>query len=534
MTQETSPPTASTMQHTTLWQDLLTSALVGTARQPLRLPPPSTPLTNRLAELDVTEPERALLGAAALLGLYRHAGQLPTSDTTPAPEPCPPEEQPVCTPRAGEHLALMLDKGHREVLPEWLKTVSAAGQRVPPQYLVALLDVGQKQSALRSQILPVLGHRGRWLAAQNLAWDYANADLSRDATADPTQVTSLWETGNRVTRQLLLQQLREQQPAQARDLVAATWDTEKADDRSSFVVTLATSLSMDDEPFLEAALDDRSQAVRRIAADLLSRLPSSRLIERMISRVQPLLAWLPGNPPQIAVTLPDACNPAMIRDNINPNPPRHLSFGEKAWWLVQMLSAIPPAFWTQHWNTSPQQLLTAASHDQAWHHLFLEGWTSAAQRQQDETWIEALLEIRFEEIIKIKPDIDNDIQELLHLLAPERVEALILQALDADTKPLHAKHPAFWMIETSCHTWSSDLTHAILTSLRRRTAEEGRTLDYQVRAMFSEFALRIPPELYAPATDGWPEDSENWKFWSKDVRKMLDILGFRYTMLKEF
>jgi hypothetical protein len=529
MTQETSPPTAGTAQHATLWQELLTNALVGTARQPLRLPQPGTPVTDQLAELDPTAPEHALLGAAALLGLYHRAGQLPTSDTTPAPEPCPPEEQPVCTPRAGEHLALMLGTGHREVLPEWLAAVAAAGQRVPPTYLVALLDAGQKQAALRPQILPVLGHRGRWLAAQNPAWNYANADLiSREAAADPDQLAAVWETGNRATRQMLLQQLREQQPARACDLVATTWDSEKADDRSSFVATFATGLSPDDEPFLEAALDDRSQEVRRTAADLLTRLPTSRLIERMIGRVQPLLAWLPGNPPRIAVALPEACDPAMIRDGIDPKPPRQSNFGEKAWWLMQMLSAIPPAFWAQRWNSTPQQLLTAASHDQAWRALFFEGWTRATQRWQDHAWIEALLEVRFKEIIK------TEIQELLPLLAPERVEALIFQALDADTEPLHAKHPALWMLKASRHPWSSDLTHTILASLRRRTAEKGRSADYEMRPMLSELALRMPPELYAPATDGWPQDSEHWKFWSDGVRKMLDILRFRHSMLKEF
>jgi hypothetical protein len=529
MTQESSPHTNGTAQHTALWQELLTSALVGTARQPLRLPPPGTPITDRLAELDPTAPERALLGAAALLGLYRRAGQLPAGDATPAPEPCPPEEQPVCTPRAGEHLALMLGKGHREVLPEWLAAVAAAGQRVPHTYLVALLDAGQKQAALRPQILPVLGRRGRWLAAQNPAWDYANADLiSRDAAADPAQLTAVWETGNRITRQMLLRQVREQQPAQARELVATTWDTEKANDRSSFVATFATGLSTDDEPFLEAALDDRSQEVRRTAADLLARLPTSHLIERMISRVQPLLTWLPENPPQIAVTLPEACDAAMIRDSIEPKPPRHSGFGEKAWWLMQMLSAIPPAFWAQRWKTTPEQLLTAAGRDEAWRDLFFEGWTRAAQRRQDHAWIEALLEVRFKKIIK------TEIQELLPLPAPERMEALIFQALDADTEPLHAKHPALWMLKAGRHTWSSDLTHTILANLRRRTAEKGRSADYEMRTMLSEFALRMPPELYAPATDGWPQDSEHWKFWSDGVRKMLDILRFRHTMLKEF
>ena len=44
---------------------------------------------------------------------------------------------------------------------------------------------------------------------------------------------------------------------------------------------------MDDEPFLESALDDRSREVRQQAADLLTRLPDSRLALRMAERAGP-------------------------------------------------------------------------------------------------------------------------------------------------------------------------------------------------------------------------------------------------------
>lgn len=528
MTQE-STLSAGRMPYLALWQELITNALVGTDRQPVRLPPPGAPVTNLLADLDPAAPERTLLGASAVLTLYRRTGRLPATNPAPAPEPCPPEAQPVCSLRAGQHLALMLDKGHREVLPEWLAAATHAGQRIPTQYLVALLEAGQKQSALRAALLPVIGQRGRWLAAQNPAWDYANADLAEvHAAVDPAQLRSAWETGKRATRQALLTRLRKQQPAQARDLVAVTWNSEKASDRTAFVTAFATGLSMDDEPFLETALDDRSKEVRRAAADLLSRLPASRFAQRMITRVQPLLTWHPGDQPHITVTLPGACDPDMVRDGIEPEPPRKSRMGEKAWWLMQMLSAIPLGFWAETWNATPADLLTAASQDQTWRNLFFEGWTSAAQRQHDPAWIEALVKARFKNITK------SEFQEILPLLSPTQLEAFALMALQDHPEALHATHPASVLLQASHHTWSADLTRAVLASLRQRTAQKGTSADYAMSALLQEFALRMPPELLNEAATDWPTDTAHWHFWSNGIEQMLAVLRFRHDMLKEF
>lgn len=534
MTHHASPEATTGAAYGTLWQELIAQALLGTARQPLRLPSPDAPVTALLAGLDPAEPERAVLGAAAVLSLYRQAGRLPPVDRTPAPTPCPPDPQLVCTPQAAEHLALMLDGVYGAVLPEWLAAVAAAGQRVPDQHLVALLELGQKQADLRAAILPVLGQRGRWLASQNPAWEYAcPLPVTDEVLDDASQFSAIWETGNRATRQALLTRLREQSPLIARTLVAATWSSEKADDRAAFIATFATGLSMDDEPFLEATLDDRSKEVRRTAASLLSRLLASRLVQRMIARVQPLVTW---NPPRsslpiwksrqqawIGVTLPDVCDKAMIRDGIEPKPPRHVQFGERAWWLQQLISVMPLAFWTQTWNTTPVDLLAAAHRDSEWGDLLRDGWATAARNQQDQTWAAALLTAE---------DITHTTEDLFHLLSPEQREAHILRLLQTHAEPLQSIHPAFALLIAHRSTWSFDLTRAVLASLRQRTARQATSDDYHFRSLFSTVAVRLAPELLASASTGWPTD-KHWSFWADAVEHMLAVLRFRYDMLKE-
>lgn len=68
-----------------LWQDLVTAALVGTERQSLTLTPPDNQVGELLCQLDSTDPEGTLLGAAGAIALYQRSGRLPTTDNQPLP-----------------------------------------------------------------------------------------------------------------------------------------------------------------------------------------------------------------------------------------------------------------------------------------------------------------------------------------------------------------------------------------------------------------------------------------------------------------
>lgn len=343
--------------------------------------------------------------------------------------------------------------------------------------------------------------------------------------ADVSRLNAIWETSTRATRQALLTRLRAQSPLTARALVETTWKSEKADDRAAFVATFATGLSMDDEPFLEAALDDRSKEVRRTAASLLSRLPESRLVQRMIARVQPLVTWKPSPPARIGVTLPDVCDKAMIHDSIEPKPPRHVQIGERVWWLQQMIAAIPLTFWTETWKTTPADLLATARLNAEWCDLLLEGWRMAARNQQDQTWVDALL---------TAGEITDRTEDLLYLLSPEQCEAHILRLLQTHPEPLQSTHPAFALLMVHRSAWSLDLTRAVLASLRQRTARQPTHYDYLMRSMFHIIATCLAPELLATASAGWPTDSQYWPCWEPDIKNVLALLHFRHDMLKEF
>jgi hypothetical protein len=523
-----------------LWNDILAAAILGVERRPFEIPRGDGALGALLARLDPTDRESALLAAAGAVAHYRRVGRMPQTLPAPAAPACPPDERPACGPRAAQRLGTLLEGNQRALLPEWLAALDAAGGRVAEAMLPDLLELGRRQESLRAAILPVLGQRGRWLAAQNPDWSYARTEVQGlrtepDAgTLNPQSsvLSAEWETGSRAARLPLLHEVRGVAPALARELVAATWASEKADDRAAFLETYAAGLSMDDEPFLESALDDRSKEVRRVAASLLARLPESRLAARMLERVRPLLDWSggekprmlglrPGQPARIEVTLPRACDKTMVRDGVEPKPPvDRKGMGEKAWWLFQMLSAIPPDTWSRQWGAAPAELLVAATGGE-WSELMLQGWAAAALTFGDTAWAEDLLRVEPRHVA------------LFGALPAERQEALLLPILRADCTPLH-QHPVLGLLRQTSHTWSAELTRAVLGALRQHMRKWRDSYDYQLRgALTEQFALRMPPAMLEEIAAAWPDDEAVRQRWQGVIDRLLITLQFRRDMLEE-
>lgn len=520
------------------WKELVAAALLGSERHTITPPSPDTPLEQALVALDWSDREGALLGAAALLSLYRRAGQVPaTRDTAELdiPSVCEPNDLPCCSPRSTQHLDLMMQGRYTEVLPEWLGAVGQARQRVPSERLPDLLELGRARSALREAIVPVIGKRGHWLAAQNPDWDYATVDIlhrdTRDQAdgADDAALSGIWQTGGREARRALLSQVVATDSARARELIASTWSEESADDRAVFVSMLSVKLSMEDETFLEAALGDRSKNVRRVVADLLATLPESRLSQRMLARVRPLLTLKRGvltGKGKLTVTLPDGCDAAMKRDGVEPKPPDK-KMGEKAWWLRQMLAIVPPSFWCQQWNITPSELLkTVKKHE--WEEALVYGWARAAQRHQDIAWAEALLAEWPKRIG------DGIIVSLLEILPDDHREAFILQQLQTSHRAGEDEHTVIDMLANTTHQWSARISLAFVEYLRHTIANENpKRVNWHLQTSIKRYAHLMRPDVVDAIRTGWPTDAPAWPNWVHTIDTLLALLQFRSDMLTE-
>ncbi|MEV5351598.1 DUF5691 domain-containing protein [Streptomyces sp. NPDC052693] len=385
------------------WEGLVTTALLGTDR---RTPPGTAPGQDAPV---------ALLDAAAVETVRRRAGLRPAR-AAQRPRPAPEDRRPPLPAAAARRLAMLLaDRpgtsggGRRgtapdlmELLPQWLAAANARGFAPPPQVLPALLDAARGRTDLRPAALEFAGPRALWLARLNPDWRFAlraapggGAALPRPEDDDTTR--RLWEEGLFAERVALLSALRSREPAAARELLASTWTTERAEDRLMFLDSLRTGLGPDDEPFLEQALDDRSRNVRATAAELLSALPGSALAARMAVRATACVAIdhtgtgrTVGTPaPVIAVEAPHECDPGMERDGVVPKAPA--GRGERSWWFGQLVEAAPLGTWSRRLGGRTPREIVALPVADDWQGELHAAWCRAAVRQGDAEWSRALL-----------------------------------------------------------------------------------------------------------------------------------------------
>ncbi|MFG3205981.1 DUF5691 domain-containing protein [Streptomyces sp. NPDC048192] len=378
------------------WEDLVTTALLGTDRRPVAYAG-----SKREAPL-------ALLDAAAVATVRRRAGLRPAR-AAHRPEPAPEDPRPALPAAAARRLALLLadrsgggPAGRRgstpdlvELLPQWLAAANAHGYAAPPQALPALLDAARGRTDLRPAALAFAGPRALWLARLNPDWRFAlraspGGGAALPGPEDTEGVRRLWQEGLFAERVALLGALRSRTPALARELLASTWPTERAEDRLMFLDSLRTGLSAADEPFLEQALGDRSRNVRATAAELLSALPVSALAERMAVRAQACVALdRTGPSPAIAVEAPLECDSGMERDGVVATPPA--GRGERSWWLGQLVEAAPLSTWPVRLGGRTAREIVALPVADGWQDELHAAWCRAAVRQRDAEWSRALL-----------------------------------------------------------------------------------------------------------------------------------------------
>ncbi|MEU3221768.1 DUF5691 domain-containing protein [Streptomyces sp. NPDC006976] len=382
----------------TSWEDLVTSALLGTDRRP----------PGGASGAGPDGAASALLDAAALHTVRRRAGLLPAA-ASPRPAPAPEDPRPPLPEAARGRLAqLLADRaaaggsgGRRgtapdltELIPQWLATAGLHGYRAPDSALPALLDAARARTDLRPQALEFAGPRGLWLAGLNPEWKFALRGASGSgllpSLTDPEAVRRLWEEGLFAERVALLGAVRARDAEAARALLATTWKTERAEDRLMFVDSLRTGLSCADEEFLEQALADRSRNVRATAAELLSALPGSALARRMADRALSCVSpGLTGDKPFVAVEAPHECDAEMQRDGVVALPPS--GRGERSWWLGQLVEASPLSVWPARFGGRGAEEIVALPVADGWGEELHAAWCRAAVRQNDEAWARALL-----------------------------------------------------------------------------------------------------------------------------------------------
>ena len=333
------------------WQDLVTASLIGTERSAVPLvavPGVPTPADAPADQAAI------LLDRAALLTVARRGGRL-----TEQAEPPPVAEQdlePAVSRAAGRRLARLLGGEHPDLLTEWLSAAVTRGRRAPAHLLPALLDRARRVTpadpGLRRLAAKAGGSRARWLAGLNPDWKFVMAHTPAGDDA--------WRLGDAGQRRGYLAALRARDPGAARELIAGNWDAATPDERLMFVNVMAGGPSLADEPLLEAALDDRSAWVRKMAADVLAALPGSALGQRMAERALGCLRLARGisiTVTRLVASPPAECDAAMRRDGITPGPSAGGSqLADRARLLLDVVARTPLRTWTDGFGMTPAEI----------------------------------------------------------------------------------------------------------------------------------------------------------------------------------
>jgi hypothetical protein len=352
--------------------DLVTTATVGLSRRPL------------LAGAGRGDEADALLGAAALHAVARRAGTLPASGVTPPPPPCADEAPELPRAAAAALGQALSDAG---LLADLLAASAAAGFRMPAPLLPHLLDAAVRNAALRPAVNAAIGARGRWLARHRPAWLQVTAE---PGTAEAAGNPRAWETGRPGERVAYLTALRGRDPGAARELLAAGWPRETAAERARLIGVLARGLSLDDEDFLEAALDDRSWPVTEAARDLLRTLPSAQFSRRAALRAASALSLTTGGGRRRLAASPPPDMADLARDGIASAFAPGAQMNEKSWRLMRVIAGVPPVTWCRRFGLEAREIVSVPVQGKLGM-VVLAGWRLAAVRFRSPEWADALL-----------------------------------------------------------------------------------------------------------------------------------------------
>lgn len=470
---------------------LLTAALVGTARATGEIASAGTPTDALVAGLGGLDRERALLLRAGARAIYREAGQLPARVDDLIIDPAPEETQPLCTPEAAALILLLLSQQSEwqaVLLADLLDRLVHAGQRVPPEILPAVFAARPAVNT-RPQWRRVIGERGRWLAQFNTAWKWAT-EPPVEAEGVPEDAPAIWQEGAQSQRIEILARVRAANPALAREWISAAWKQERAEMRTSMIDVLATHLSLDDEPLLERALDDKTERVRDAAIEILPLLPESAFVQRMIARAEQMMEWKDGAWHAFHKA---SFTPEWQRDGLSEEPRRSTSKMDSH--LKQVICCIPPSHWQRRTGiASPRDLIHAAAQtDHA--EAIIDGMAQATWCNHDVAWAKALWEWYGQMLGGINVT-SNGL--LLACLPQADAEAEVLRIM---RDPATAQHN-HWrqMLEKLPRPWSVAFAQAYLDAMRDYAANlpsDTTQLDGNWSASFEDAALAIPPECFA-------------------------------------
>lgn len=501
------------------WTPLLPTAMVGTDRQAGPWPTWPGEIGGLIAQSTAAgEPAANALRIAAVLATCSLAGAQGEAWSASLPAPAPEETLPVLDDAALLRLIpWAFGDGPARLHQTICLSLAQMNRRLPTSLLPQALELGRRSLALRPWLVPVLGERGLWLAAQRDDWRYA----AGVGTTGPEEAR--WTDGTIEQRRGFLAEERRSDPAAARERLAAVLPELPAKERAELVAELATGLGGDDEALLDGLRNDRSREVRQVALGLLLRLPLAAHPQRAAKRLEALLAhervllrkrW--------QIDAPNEAAADWKADQVDATRPQQESLGERGWWLYQLVRQVPLAWWTRHTGLTAAELIDWAKGTD-WAEALLRGWRDVLFAAPEDAWCEALLDAWPHKLLR------DDPASVLALLPLERRERYWRQQLGQDKLDLGLLASRVLAACPAGQTLSLELSKGLATALRQRADSGALRQDWGLLQSLSDLGGVLHVDALAPLAD-LPRPPDETPSYANHVHALTQIVALRRAL----
>ncbi len=493
---------------------------------------PSDPVDSLFAHVADPDPQHLFLLRAGSRAAYHQCGYTPSlALQTDAILAAPDDENTVASNRITPILRGALDTKANELLIEFLQVLAERAKSLPYDFLPVALDVTDED--LRAAVLPTLGARGNWLSQFQPQWQWVRDGIAHRSTADIEAFKLRWEEGAFKERLKILGIVRRNQPATALSWLSDSITQEKPEHRAQLLQALSDRLSSDDTEFLEKQLDDRSEAVRGVAAELLARLSDSTFATRMWERAQSMITR-DANTGRLICTPPEELPKGWSRDGIPSKVPT--GRGKRAVWTESILGKLRPMLWCSRFAMSPTDLIAGIDQDD-FETPVLIGWTQAASMfapfdPDQHAWLDPLWQYWYDREQRSRSVWAEHgyepIADLFPHFAPDRREALLMPMLEAETTQTPTRF--FQLLYKLQRPWSESFATRYLQQLDRAIERKHS----QTHAWLQSLGIAIrslPVSLIPTALAPWQSDSANHQLWSQRMgfEKLIDMLRARHA-----
>lgn len=508
------------------------AALIGTANCGEVVIDPEHPVANLANLVDVDDESKLLLFLGAR-STFDRAGQKPFKMERMLT--APPEAKGASSGKVVALIRNALVSDSHDLLKEFANLLVASGLSFPHELLPDLLAL--KNPVLQQQIQTALGERGKWLASFHPEWKWAIGQEVELSTSSLNELKQRWEFGKIQERTDALAYVRRTTPAEAREWLASDFNKEKPAHRLRFLEVLLDGLSGDDTDFLEQVVEDRSEPVKQLAARFLAYLPRTELAQRMEARATELIRQggesLICDPPE---NLPKD----WAQDGIPKQVPS--GRGKRAFWAESLISLIRPAFWTEHLEISPSDLIRQILDDN-FATVVVRGWTNAvlAFRNLDvtaEEWLEPLWKDWSDYVTGRPPQAAGEAYAMMQQLIPNLPATLVERTISKllTNLPDPTEFPMEDFLNVMQTPWSAKFGAEYLKMTRLILQSRSDNAAYRWAGTLLIAAKSLPVECFAAAFQPWViKDANAFRVSGveRQVNQFVELLKLRQSFYAE-